>query len=43
MRVPLKSWLEQLDNVLNIESLIPLPAKIFYIATTDIVEHLLLP
>ena len=44
MRVPLKNWIEQLDAILNIEDFDPkTSSKVFYIATTDIVEHLLTP
>lgn len=44
MKVPLKNWLEQLESILNIEEFDPTTSKkVFYIATTDIVEHLLVP
>ena len=44
IQIPLRSWLEQIGPILNVEDFVPANSeKVFYIATTDIVEHLFAP
>lgn len=44
IKVPLQKWLEQLDPILNIAEFNPKTStRVFYIATTDIMEHLVVP
>ncbi len=44
IRAPLKSWIEQVETILNVGEFNPQTStKVFYIATTDIIEHLFAP
>lgn len=44
LKIPLKKWINQLGPILSTEEFDPKSSnKVFYIATTDIVEHLFAP